>query len=892
MRGIAGITGPSSPLIGQDAFYEVTKLYPGTVVSNYSAVQWKVYREASGHWIELKGTLKTGKRVSFNFPQKWYGKRLLIEAFLNNPEKKSPPGLIISPKQGPKKIKSVELRDANDKAFTQKPKYGQSVTTRILTENMLGDTLKLSIWERDTLTSTGHDPSGNTKLWSGTIKVTETNGLAKKKIVLSPAMMAESNKSYFEGGEHEYYILVEADNTAAKISKETAVQNEILLSPRTPGNMPPAAPKPQATPAPKASPTLTETAMEYLKQLKISIVNALSIDDMPATGQTATTVNTNKVVNCGERYCIKKGAPKSELIREINIRLSGFGGNVPTDEFTDRTEKMVKQFQRDYMKIPETGRVCGNTLLAIDDFSLKFDISHAVWNTIDCSCSTKGKTVTSKLREIAELNKCNGWGDGTGKGTYKTGSEEKNHKYEYPGIHRSLLFGVKAMFFYLSVQETYSFRGVSSGYRCRFKNFLTTNHQGKAIDLQFNKGTWQIQGAQEKNLAALRDIKDKIFAKYLDARTSWPDKNYFSLEPIDLKYTKNGKIDNNYTYSWIHMDVREFDSEYLEDKYFCKDAQTLNGKNIILMAKEAGFEKTCTCVEGKATVKPAGKAVAGCYCTNEFTEEILQKVAPNASKVNVTKYLDGFNKTFEKYSINSCLKKAHFFAQVIHESGSFKDNVEQGNAAYLAKYNGWHGRGLIQLTLKENYEAFGKAVGEDFTSSAENREKVKDSPYAVYSAGWFWSNRNLNALSEENDFIFITYKVNGGFNNIDDRLKNIKTAFEALYNDCKNDSGKTTDYKLADSKGNDNAKCCFAWGLWHDPLFDKDGCTKNKALAIEGYQRYVDLTSAGDTTTNYYKIQNYSHFADIAKLVKKGKKTVKQVNVREAALKRIAELKK
>lgn len=31
----------------------------------------------------------------------------------------------------------------------------------------------------------------------------------------------------------------------------------------------------------------------------------------------------------------------------------------PTDEFTDRTEKMIKQFQRDYMKDSETGKVCG-----------------------------------------------------------------------------------------------------------------------------------------------------------------------------------------------------------------------------------------------------------------------------------------------------------------------------------------------------------------------------------------------------------------------------------------------------------------------------------------------------------------------------------------------------
>jgi hypothetical protein len=71
--------------------------------------------------------------------------------------------------------------------------------------------------------------------------------------------------------------------------------------------------------------------------------------------------------NCGEKYCIKLG-DKNELVREINIRLAGFGGNVPTDEFTDRTEKMVKQFQKDYMKVPETGKVCGNTLRAIDEF--------------------------------------------------------------------------------------------------------------------------------------------------------------------------------------------------------------------------------------------------------------------------------------------------------------------------------------------------------------------------------------------------------------------------------------------------------------------------------------------------------------------------------------------
>jgi len=329
--------------------------------------------------------------------------------------------------------------------------------------------------------------------------------------------------------------------------------------------------------------------------------------DITAFG-TDPVDDTNKVVkvgeekkeskDCGEKYCIKKGSPNSELIREINIRLAGFGGNVPTDEFTDRTEKMIKQFQRDYMKVPETGKVCGNVLKAIDEFSQKFDVSEDVWKQIDCSCSTKGQEVKSKLRGIKEKNNCNGWGDHSGKGTYKTGSEEKNHKYEYPGIHRSLLFGFKAMLFYLSKQDTYKFREISSGYRCRFKNYMTTNHQGKALDIQFNKGSWKIAGAERRNLVELRKIRDDIFHKYLNAKTSWIDgDNNFCLEPIDLIYKDDGSIDKNYTYSWIHFDVREFDPKYLDDKYFCKNSQALNGIGIVQLAKDFGLNDLCNCIK-------------------------------------------------------------------------------------------------------------------------------------------------------------------------------------------------------------------------------------------------------------------------------------------------------
>lgn len=283
MRGISSIRGTTTPLVGQDTFYEVSELYPGTVISDYNQVKWKVFRKANGAWVELQGTLKTGKKVSFSFPQKWYGQELLIEAFLSNPEKKAPPGIIVRPILGTKKIKTIEIKDANGNPIAQTPKYGQAITAHVTTENMMGETIELSLWERDTISETGHDPNGNTKLWNGSVKVTNSNGIATQRIMLSPAMMREANKSWFEGGEHEYYMLAQATNTDSKFSATTQVKNEIVLSPNAPTQNPPS----QATPAQQAPPLQA--------QAPVQVENTMGEPEMPATGQTAATVQDNTI---------------------------------------------------------------------------------------------------------------------------------------------------------------------------------------------------------------------------------------------------------------------------------------------------------------------------------------------------------------------------------------------------------------------------------------------------------------------------------------------------------------------------------------------------------------------------------------------------------------------
>jgi len=287
--------------------------------------------------------------------------------------------------------------------------------------------------------------------------------------------------------------------------------------------------------------------------------------------------------NCGGKFCIKKGSPKSELIREINIRLAGFGGNVPTDEFTDRTEKMVKQFQRDYMKVPETGKVCGNVLKAIDEFTAKW-----AEKVSDYTCLCNG------IKSIA--SKCSGFGKGQYKDQYSSKAHvEKYHKYERPGMHRSLLWGVSALKYYLSIQSEYRYSSITAGYRCwehnKYVGRDTTNHMGKAVDIQFLKNNKLVGGKKEENLPILRDIRDKFYTKYLDSKYNWVNgNNNFSLEPFGL-----GK---GQTWSWIHTDVREFDNVYLDDKFFIKTQDLLTGKSLTQIANDLGLKDMCSCMGG------------------------------------------------------------------------------------------------------------------------------------------------------------------------------------------------------------------------------------------------------------------------------------------------------
>ena len=263
----------------------------------------------------------------------------------------------------------------------------------------------------------------------------------------------------------------------------------------------------------------------------------------------------------GNDVLFRKG-DKDEIIREINIRLAGFGGNVPTDEFTERTENMIKQFQRDYMKVEETGVVDIPVIEAIDEFTTDSKYSFN-FNEIKCRCNTKGSNTKDILLKKDVLNTCNGFGENV----------ESRNSFEKQGIHRTLLFVLKALLFYFEKNNSeIRFLKIESGYRCRFHEvymkYKTTNHMGDALDLHFSKNGNRTRLTSDMDL-----IRKNYFCDYMNspydpnppkknAHFGW-ELNKIGLEGAPMKYS-SGKGAT----SWVHFDVREFAKEFKLDCFY------------------------------------------------------------------------------------------------------------------------------------------------------------------------------------------------------------------------------------------------------------------------------------------------------------------------------------
>lgn len=188
--------------------------------------------------------------------------------------------------------------------------------------------------------------------------------------------------------------------------------------------------------------------------------------------------------------------------------------------------------------------------------------------------------------------------------------------------------------------------------------------------------------------------------------------------------------------------------------------------------------------------------------------EFLSKCFPQAKRESLESYLPHLLSVFKEYDISTPERKAAFLSQCSHESGQFNRVVENlnyssdalrrvwprhfpskeisdqyhrqpekiANKAYANRMGngsessgeGWkfRGRGLIQVTGKNNY----KACGDFLKLALLSRPELLQEPHgAVYSAAWYWTTNKLNLLADKEDVLAITKRINGGTHGLEDR---------------------------------------------------------------------------------------------------------------------------
>lgn len=201
----------------------------------------------------------------------------------------------------------------------------------------------------------------------------------------------------------------------------------------------------------------------------------------------------------------------------------------------------------------------------------------------------------------------------------------------------------------------------------------------------------------------------------------------------------------------------------------------------------------------------------------ELTIEQLTELLPGNPYIE--QWHEALSNVLPDYEINTPARVAAFIAQCAHESGGFrllKENLNYKAASLrrvFGKYfkddviaaqyankpemianrvygnrmgNGpeesgdgfrYCGRGLIQLTGKDNYQSFADSIE---TPIEDIPEYLATFEGAVQSACWFWENNNLNQWADKGDIVTLTKRINGGTIGLEDRKKHYEHALHVL----------------------------------------------------------------------------------------------------------------
>lgn len=788
-KGVARITGETAPKVGTKLTYQVAEWHRGTSESekNPANLKWQLYKQNSNGSFDKINFAINGQE-GFTFKWSAINKTFKLVGYLYEPEMST--AIEIRPQAGERSIDRISFLDSNGNKLTQTPKYGQTVKVVIETINMFAETLYVSLWERDTMSDTGHDPQDNTKLWGEQeFVVSYENGKVVFDLMLNPGWAIQANKGLFEGGQHEFYLLVRGAGATTKYSAQQSVDNQVISSQSSPtgnaspspsqsntsngtGSSPlPASPRPQPRPQTSGAENQPKTENSQ-KQEPLKVDNQAGTNPVGESGDTANIVSEQKVEGFIDAYFAKK-----KYVEKGNEVANAEGGEYKFSRNKEYSEATSSRYTKQgdakfiYDKIK-------NTLNQKKEFTTIDEIVSKLPDKIPAETTIKFQTfkmqplyekiqsaplddkvylvATSYLLEGKEATIIIKEKDGIIKGaadavlpvlelseeqmeqTEPLKEDERNEKSEFSGTFVDDI-----------VKIPIQLRPKSDDELAQWKEKLAKGKEEGTYSYTFNNANGTtINDENKKRLAEI------ILTNAKEGKLGNP-----KIEDGKIAYAEDieKKLENK-TYSQgqkITFPLYKKESELLWLEVSC-DGDLDTYKKEFLKKEKAYFEVAIKCPR-----------------CGVLTIEELTQVFPSAAEDRKTQLMDAFNGANSKFALNTCRQKAHFFAQVLQEVGE-SINVRNGEGLdYAAEelprhFANFSTTGRLNGAPNNLAYQYGRSAQNNYKS---NPEMIANIAYAnrggngnvASGDGWKYRGRGIIQITFKNKYNRINTRIDNDY---------------------------------------------------------------------------------------------------------------------------------
>ncbi|AZB35350.1 peptidoglycan DD-metalloendopeptidase family protein [Chryseobacterium bernardetii] len=802
-QGIYKISGNTKPKIGELVTYKIDEWYPATPLEkrNPALVTWHLFKKVNGRFVPTN--VKKMGVSSFTFNTNAYKDTFRIEAYLHNPEGRAPMALEVQPQPSDiPRINKVELKYIDDTPGTVFS-FMEKLIAEAQCTNLEAQYLQFSLWEDDGGNS-GHQ---NKNLLIESKKEKVKNGTARAEFMLTKALMRKAMEGETNPQQLQFYVTVEYYSHKKHATNSVNVNTPDEL--RTPTSQPQPQPQPQqpqSQPQPAPAPVQPEPEPQSAHG---SANNTQPPTPAAPGGVSPSTVDPVKIEELLDAYFAKKEYTK-ETGEEDGTHTYTFGGSKSGNK-TGTAEEKNKVAQIILGKIKES-------LKSQKKYTTLEVIASALTADAYGKDTTNQKTVTFK--------------------TFKLGVDFK--KVDSAPLDSKLYLVARTMLLD-GKQVTISIKekdGIIKGTADAVLPVLEITEE----QMEQKTPAGQAVSGTEKTVFT-GTVKDNMVKIPIHLRP----KSEEELKQWQDKISK-GKEDGTYTYTFggatnITNDAQKASTAKIilanAQKGNAKNPKIENGKTsseeeikkvLVIKNYQAGDTITFKLLKkvpeflylhakAQGTKQHDKKFLnkEGTYfqignkcprCSDKITLQQIEDLfgiltSHKAFRQEIVDYLNKY--IFESgkdIHINTCLRKAHFFAQVGAETlginpdwmvetdafrysqsrclAIFGDRAKNLNArGLLATYcndnpqkrllnymyadengfgngNGneasgdgyiYRGRGLKQLTGRGNYRNASKYIKDIFPSEYIDLEadpgKVKEAKYAVLSAIAFWEKHEI-----------------------------------------------------------------------------------------------------------------------------------------------------